>query len=511
MSEGNNVKIITPGGTHDRGKPLAASAAAGAWILEAPTPLKDEPFGFTNFFKTQSGEVFTSRKPHKRSGAARRAARKQRLLAAENSIYGSEYNHISHHLRRKERDFAYPFAVPNYKPAVPRTKNRSMGDISRVEKDSKTYVQDSFEEKYTNTSNKELMGLRNFYKMQVSPGKRENKRTDAARHISGEYQPLAIETNSITCVATQRCISEDIQFSKSHDYPYNAPVSSGTKRRSGESTRSCNYAIVDAGRPAGIMTAEQQNLLEKAFSDALMNLILTSTSDKSIFKIDMGRFENGVFRLAINSKEDFGAIQLLVESLPELWNNSTLRLVPSEYSPKLFKAHVFIRGRLTAIASESILKMLAKQNIELKTDLWEVFHRESTRQGDVIAFGIDEDSYSFLESVSGKAHLLFSIVHFKLGQRHFATEPPEGCSTNEIVTDITSVVDQATSPLGKIYVDEPWSTQSTMTWKRRCQLSPPIAGSSGHFGDTDATTSEETNYQDELLFHRRSSVPNNSS
>lgn len=55
MSEGNNVKIITPGGTHENGNPPAVSTVAGAWILEAPTTLTDESKDSSNSTK-QEGE-----------------------------------------------------------------------------------------------------------------------------------------------------------------------------------------------------------------------------------------------------------------------------------------------------------------------------------------------------------------------------------------------------------------------------------------------------------------------
>ncbi|XP_054090403.1 uncharacterized protein LOC128922760 [Zeugodacus cucurbitae] len=85
MSEGTNVMITTPGGTHASGNPL--TAVAGARILEAPTPLKDEQKCSSKQKAEEAGNP--ARKSGKRFGAARRAARKQRLLAAGTSLQDS--------------------------------------------------------------------------------------------------------------------------------------------------------------------------------------------------------------------------------------------------------------------------------------------------------------------------------------------------------------------------------------------------------------------------------------
>ncbi|XP_054082391.1 uncharacterized protein LOC128920075 [Zeugodacus cucurbitae] len=137
------------------------------------------------------------------------------------------------------------------------------------------------------------------------------------------------------------------------------------------------------------MSTEQQSLFEAAFGDGLTDLILSSTSSRSVFKIDMARFEKGVFRLAINSVEDTSAIRSMVESLPELWDNCKLRMVRDDEVPEPLKTHIFVRGRAAVMSTECIVKMLAKQNTALRTELWEIFHRSSTPEGDVIVMGID--------------------------------------------------------------------------------------------------------------------------
>lgn len=64
------------------------------------------------------------------------------------------------------------------------------------------------------------------------------------------------------------------------------------------------------------------------------------------------RLEKEVFWLAIH---------FMADSLPELCDNSKLKLVRDDEVPKLLKTHIFVRA---VMSTKSILNMLAKQNIE---------------------------------------------------------------------------------------------------------------------------------------------------
>lgn len=66
------------------------------------------------------------------------------------------------------------------------------------------------------------------------------------------------------------------------------------------------------------------------------------------------------------------AIRSMVESLPELWDNSKLSLVRDEEVPKLLKIH---RGRVTT-EFIPIPTMLPEQNKELGSQNFKVGHRQ---------------------------------------------------------------------------------------------------------------------------------------
>lgn len=74
--------------------------------------------------------------------------------------------------------------------------------------------------------------------------------------------------------------------------------------------RPFNYVFVHAAQHGGGALSEQQTLLESAFSDDLLYLLLTSTSTFR-FQNDTAQIEKRVKILAINSVEDFAYTKLL--------------------------------------------------------------------------------------------------------------------------------------------------------------------------------------------------------
>ncbi|XP_054085797.1 uncharacterized protein LOC128921662 [Zeugodacus cucurbitae] len=230
-------------------------------ILEAPTPLANELRDTSNNTKPER-EVNPEHKTKKRSGAARRAARKRRLLEAGIGSLASAGNPENNQTPRSEEEVQTPEDTISFK----RTKY------------------------------------------------------EATSQVSNEGA-----SNSPT---TPKTVTRDIVTSSGEEK---------AKRSSAETNNHFNYAVIDAERPGGSMSGEQQTKFEAAFSDGLMDLILSSSSDRSVFKIDTARFEKGVFRLAINTVEDVEAIRSMVEALPQLWDKSKLRLVSDEDVPRLQK------------------------------------------------------------------------------------------------------------------------------------------------------------------------------
>jgi len=92
----------------------------------------------------------------------------------------------------------------------------------------------------------------------------------------------------------------------------------------------------------------------------------------------------------------------------------TLRLqllTPAEL-PRLLRAEVYILGPPPAVPK--FTKLIKAQNKGLHTDRWVLRHQQSTEGGQLMVWGIDQESTTALEAVNYQPHFGLGRVTFRV-------------------------------------------------------------------------------------------------
>ena len=89
-----------------------------------------------------------------------------------------------------------------------------------------------------------------------------------------------------------------------------------------------------------------------------------------------------------------------------------LQLVPASELPKLLRAEVYISG--PPPGAPKFLKLVQAQNKGLHTDRSVLRHQQTTNRGQLMIWGIDEQSRSALEAVDFQPHFRLGCVTFRV-------------------------------------------------------------------------------------------------
>ena len=84
-------------------------------------------------------------------------------------------------------------------------------------------------------------------------------------------------------------------------------------------------------------------------------------------------------------------------------------VTPAEV-PRLLRAEVYISGPPPGIPK--FTKLVKAQNKGLHTDRWVLSHQQSTERGQLMVWGIDQESATALEAVNYQPHFRLGRVTF---------------------------------------------------------------------------------------------------
>jgi len=86
-------------------------------------------------------------------------------------------------------------------------------------------------------------------------------------------------------------------------------------------------------------------------------------------------------------------------------------VTPAEV-PRLLRAEVYISGPPPGIPK--FTKLVKAQNKGLHTDRWVLSHQQSTERGQLMVWGIDQESATALEAVNYQPHFRLGRVTFRV-------------------------------------------------------------------------------------------------
>ena len=91
-----------------------------------------------------------------------------------------------------------------------------------------------------------------------------------------------------------------------------------------------------------------------------------------------------------------------------------LQLVPALEVPKLLKAEVYISG--PPPGAPKFLKLVQAQTKGLHTDRWVLRHQQATNWGQLMIWGIDEESHTAIEAANFRPHFGLGRVTFRVAR-----------------------------------------------------------------------------------------------
>jgi len=98
----------------------------------------------------------------------------------------------------------------------------------------------------------------------------------------------------------------------------------------------------------------------------------------------------------------------------------SLQLVPASEIPKLLRTEVYISG--PPPGAPKFLKLVQAQNKWLHTDRWILRHQQATNRGQLMIWGIDEESRAALEAVNFQPHFGLGRVTFRVARPQAGSE-----------------------------------------------------------------------------------------
>jgi len=135
--------------------------------------------------------------------------------------------------------------------------------------------------------------------------------------------------------------------------------------------------------------------------------------------------ESGVrqnrFHLSCTDRESYAWLHATIGSMVAQGEGHELplQLVPALEVPKLLRAEVYISG--PPPGAPKFLKLVQAQNKGLHTERWVLRHQQTTNRGQLMIWGINEESRSALQAVNFQPH-------FGLGRVTFSVARPQSGS-----------------------------------------------------------------------------------
>jgi len=173
--------------------------------------------------------------------------------------------------------------------------------------------------------------------------------------------------------------------------------------------------VLVQGQPYTILTRTQ--------IDSVRGILLTKLVEAANAGGDVPTFqESGIrhnrFHLSCTNRESYEWLRATVDSMVvrvEGGNDLPLKLVPASEVPQLLRAEVYISGPPPGVPK--FLTLVKAQNQGLHTDRWVLRHQQSTPKGQLLIWGIDQESCAALDAVTYQPFFGLGRVTFRVSQR----------------------------------------------------------------------------------------------
>lgn len=192
-----------------------------------------------------------------------------------------------------------------------------------------------------------------------------------------------------------------------------------------DTVKGIRLAVIQRRHPDDTLSQGQADLVQNALVEALYAAPSGSTSPPQFMKTT---FASGVLWMTCANKETATWLRQAVNSLGRLWEGADLSVVDSGDLPARPRVLVFVPepDKVTVAEVKSRLKV---QNPALRTEDWTTMSRKIEKEGQLLAFSIDEASFKALERTQLKAYYKLGRVTFRVIGKQDAnkggtSEPP---------------------------------------------------------------------------------------
>jgi len=173
--------------------------------------------------------------------------------------------------------------------------------------------------------------------------------------------------------------------------------------------------VLVQGQPYTILTRAQ---IEYVRSKLLTALVETANAGGTVPTFQESGIRHNRFHLSCTTRESYGWLRTTVDSLVVPVEGGTdlpLELVPASDVPQLLRAEVFISGSPPGVPK--FLTLVKAQNYGLHTDRWVLRHQQTTPKGQLMIWGIDQESCTALAAVNYQPFFGLGRVTFRVSQR----------------------------------------------------------------------------------------------
>lgn len=180
------------------------------------------------------------------------------------------------------------------------------------------------------------------------------------------------------------------------------------------SIKKCKLDETVSAKILVILAQAGQNGLSDTEVSSLTTAIINATYDRSVMfkpRIYHAGYIHGRYELLGADMETLDWATSIIPYLTDLWEGANIHITYAGPIPKLTKATILIPG--DPVAPETFYTQINWLNEDIDTTMWRIFFRNKTgKDGQIINFGIDEDSLSVLAKKNFM--LFFGIGHLSI-------------------------------------------------------------------------------------------------
>jgi len=171
--------------------------------------------------------------------------------------------------------------------------------------------------------------------------------------------------------------------------------------------------VLVSGQPYTILSRVQLNSVRRKL---LIKLEETIDLGEAVPTFQESGVRYSRFHLSCTTQESFAWLKSTIDNMEIDGDGGEdtlhLQLVTPAEVPRLLRAEVYISGPPPGVPK--FIKLIKAQNRGLHTDRWVLRHQQSTEGGQLMVWGIDQESATALEAVNYQPHFGLGRVTFRV-------------------------------------------------------------------------------------------------